>query len=941
MAEKYKSFAQRNPGDVLSQSNIEVMMEISKQLFKCADVSADAKRVEQVMEKTRLSGDVDSTTYRDLESKNEFLLESTSKILMDMANIMTGYDFENMTPESVLAAMKREGLTGYERDMFKSIEKISPLFSEAFQGIGNNAELAGYSASASFVNQMGSLLEEDTENLSKLCLHTRLELDIEQGPKKIGPSTPYEYQRLVKRNSIRLLSIDHVNEGIIQCSLSEVDLDSQETTYTALSYVWGDYRAPALGEYNPGRAKQEFGINCDGFEILVTLNLYQFLEQQSQHIGVAKKEYYWIDQICINQRDLNEKARQVSMMDKIYKSARQVIAWLGPEDPFTKEAVRTIKYLACLIADLQDKQVERFLSKVQQEGPVDIKMWDALGAVINRAYFNRAWILQEMILAQRLRFYCGSYEISSEELEKCAIAITQSEPLWRYLDAHGKRFTASTQDDIYTQFGHQIAMICEIRKKYVYEPVEDLFFLGRCFDATNAHDHGYALLGLIKERLHQNRCDPDFGLPEPNYGKLVKNTYLEFSKTFLEATGDLRLLSQIEDSSCRSMKSLPSWIPDLTVRLWPQPLTSASNPSGTWCASQNLPFEGVSVRDCILTVRAACIDIVKGAAVPFGNSRAWRDIFWLLDGLRDTSCSNKYLDQALVRTLVTDLHPANESSNEHLALGKDFKYWLIDELARLGGDTGYAGIDYDKTEFLRDRLTQLKSKAANVLDDVRNNKAAAIRAMVQDLPSSMSWLKESSALSKRSDAVGIEAERVYAELKTILSQMKARSTVLPTVRELGKGLDVLKGPDSATKATMTEAAGRFRSRIGLKTKHRRMMRTAKGWLGMGPSSLRVGDRVFVVPGANIPFIMRRLDPGHYEVIGEAYIHGIMHGEANRFGASPFYVGAEYSTDRVLDKLTQLGVVLNATDGHLGMSMQAATYGGHDVAVEKLIVNDAI
>jgi hypothetical protein len=111
------------------------------------------------------------------------------------------------------------------------------------------------------------------------------------------------------------------------------------------------------------------------------------------------------------------------------------------------------------------------------------------------------------------------------------------------------------------------------------------------------------------------------------------------------------------------------------------------------------------------------------------------------------------------------------------------------------------------------------------------------------------------------------------------SRNNDQSTVLLTERELDEGLKVRKGPDNDTKSTITEAANRFRSRIGLKTKHRRMIRTAKGWLGMGPSSLRVGDRVFVVPGANIPLIMRRLDPGHYQVVGEAYIHGIMHGEA--------------------------------------------------------------
>jgi hypothetical protein len=174
---------------------------------------------------------------------------------------------------------------------------------------------------------------------------------------------------------------------------------------------------------------------------------------------------------------------------------------------------------------------------------------------------------------------------------------------------------------------------------------------------------------------------------------------------------------------------------------------------------------------------------------------------------------------------------------------------------------------------------------ADHLEDMHNNKVAAIGAYVKDLPLRLSWMQGFPARSKRHDAVRTEAENVYAELRTILrnledqSRNNDQSTVLLTERELDEGLKVRKGPDNDTKSTITEAANRFRSRIGLKTKHRRMIRTAKGWLGMGPSSLRVGDRVFVVPGANIPLIMRRLDPGHYQVVGEAYIHGIMHGEA--------------------------------------------------------------
>jgi hypothetical protein len=48
----------------------------------------------------------------------------------------------------------------------------------------------------------------------------------------------------------------------------------------------------------------------------------------------------WIDQICINQDDVEERNRQVRLMGRIYREARNFIAWLdhgpGSEDTVFK-----------------------------------------------------------------------------------------------------------------------------------------------------------------------------------------------------------------------------------------------------------------------------------------------------------------------------------------------------------------------------------------------------------------------------------------------------------------------------------------------------------------------------------------------------------------------------------------------------------------------------
>jgi hypothetical protein len=53
-----------------------------------------------------------------------------------------------------------------------------------------------------------------------------------------------------------------------------------------------------------------------------------------------------------------------------------------------------------------------------------------------------------------------------------------------------------------------------------------------------------------------------------------------------------------------------------------------------------------------------------------------------------------------------------------------------------------------------------------------------------------------------------------------------------------------------------------------------------GGLGLGPDSVQINDEVWILAGSQVPFILRSVDgsPRRYKLIGEAYVHGIMHGE---------------------------------------------------------------
>ncbi|KIW36119.1 uncharacterized protein PV06_11594 [Exophiala oligosperma] len=65
------------------------------------------------------------------------------------------------------------------------------------------------------------------------------------------------------------------------------------------------------------------------------------------------------------------------------------------------------------------------------------------------------------------------------------------------------------------------------------------------------------------------------------------------------------------------------------------------------------------------------------------------------------------------------------------------------------------------------------------------------------------------------------------------------------------------------------------------TSCRCLYRTVEGDLGLGPLSMRPGDRVWILRGARVPFVLRPatdVDKAHYHLLGETYVHGVMRGE---------------------------------------------------------------
>ncbi|PVH69945.1 hypothetical protein DL98DRAFT_473142, partial [Cadophora sp. DSE1049] len=183
--------------------------------------------------------------------------------------------------------------------------------------------------------------------------------------------------------------------------MEESDLDGKPDFY-AISYVWADHRPP-LNDQQSGaevRSNKCCNIICDGKNIPVTTNLFCFLRQLATatcgRLKEIQNDRLLIDQICINQDENEEVNRQIPLMGRIYSEAKQVIAWLGEKDKETEPALELLDSIGSYISEDRSKvpcgHAKTFPKALEPH-------WMALGSLLSRRYFKRAWIAQEVILA--------------------------------------------------------------------------------------------------------------------------------------------------------------------------------------------------------------------------------------------------------------------------------------------------------------------------------------------------------------------------------------------------------------------------------------------------------------------------------------------------------------------------------------------------------------
>ena len=152
---------------------------------------------------------------------------------------------------------------------------------------------------------------------------------------------PLEYTPLVK-GDIRLLypaTSDSGPEWALKSAKLMRGQDEPPLEFDALSYPWGDL-------------DQTFPLMINGQRLEVHHNLNQLLPYIMPRL---EGRPIWIDAICINQLDDNDKAQQLAVMAHIYRRAQTVWAWLGVHDDAAHRLLHKITEVAKVVRGHDDK----------------------------------------------------------------------------------------------------------------------------------------------------------------------------------------------------------------------------------------------------------------------------------------------------------------------------------------------------------------------------------------------------------------------------------------------------------------------------------------------------------------------------------------------------------------------------------------------------------
>jgi hypothetical protein len=430
-------------------------------------------------------------------------------------------------------------------------------------------------------------------------------------PKKThvkGPESAL-YSPLEEKSQIRLLSIQRGSDTEdLRCDLEVVSLDDNPA-YCTLSYTWGE---PIK------RANQALWTLSGLYQVL--RELYRRLFQPPAMILVNNQPFkitdnlrsalvqlqseehtlpIWVDQICINQDDREEKASQVGLMTAIYDQSQRTYIWLGPSADDSDAAMDFIRSVHANNTLLRPRDPDR-----DNNVPVP---WPALQALFARSWWERIWVVQEMFLSKEATVKCGSRSVDLDAFVSLATALDDEDatPTSRLLHLRGSDSDAADRQRhalmppghpfrgllrLWGQrraieSGHRMMWLADmvfsaaVRRDPNAPSLEQQWkmpelnlwqwvYQTQQFQSTMRRDRIFALLGLARkeDREGVTVVYPGEGDDAAAVEKGDCEVFAEAAACMVRSGRGMDVI-QLSSPGKKSLAGLPSWVPDFSTGL--------------------------------------------------------------------------------------------------------------------------------------------------------------------------------------------------------------------------------------------------------------------------------------------------------------------------------------------------------------------------------------
>ncbi|KAK0377566.1 hypothetical protein CLIM01_05045 [Colletotrichum limetticola] len=582
----------------------------------------------------------------------------------------------------------------------------------------------------------------------------------------------------------------------VRCRLKHASLNERQS-YVAVSYAWGD-------------AEITKDILVEDQWVQVTTNLEAALRQlASRRIGENLGSTFWIDALCIDQRNEAERAQQVSYMREIYRYATKTFIWLGLTSLDSDLAMDTLFELNKLVDSgafavmswsefpFTEIAVNPTVDRVQAvlRGVIgelchsNSARLNAIGSLFERAWFQRVWVIQERVLSKDCVVCCGDTWTSWDAFYNgfwvlCGVR--------DYLNIVG---SGTGRRDSSTLVAFLTAALDRVTPVAFTRPNSSLFALFSLLSrmankaqlqASDQRDYVFSLLGLIS---------PDLSPFIPvQYNKDWQTIRTEVAKACLIYYGPRILsfagLGGVHSYSAGMKLSKPSWAPDWSSKFLAQPLHV---PSIFMVRGQN--------RERAYTASGSLSQSLSAA---FSDENPFNTYSLSLKAMK----VGKIVKQGAPFVKLNGLDGEADSLQQSL-----FIRWLDD----LGSTLAGTNTVYKTDEALREALW---------------------RTPIADREFAFNW----------------ETERASGKMFTSYQALR-------------------QGKHSEGMKYMSVALAKLVGKCPFVTDG--------GYLGLAPMSASVGDDVWIIIGADAPFITSTRSSTctrHSQIVGEAYVHGMMDGE---------------------------------------------------------------